>query len=54
MELSICFLEILMQLIRIQNEQLIKIICKEEEIEYNDLKKVIPTPYELKEMLKKI
>ena len=48
---SISFLEILMNLIRIQNEQLLKIICEDEDIKYDTVKHLIPTAYEMKQQL---
>ncbi len=50
-KLSICFLEILMNLIRIQNEQLLKIICEDENIRYEAVKHLVPTAYEMKQLL---
>lgn len=50
-QLSIYFLDIIMQLIRIQNEQLLRIISDNEEIELNDIKHLVPSPYEIKNML---
>lgn len=49
--LSISFLEILMNLIRIQNEQLLKIISEEEDIKYESIKHLVLTAYEMKQKL---
>ena len=49
--LSISFLEILMNLIRIQNEQLLKIICEDECIKYDAVKHLVPSAYEMKQTL---
>lgn len=49
--LSVSFLEILMNLIRIQNEQLLKIIAEEEDIKYETIKHLVPSAYEMKQKI---
>ncbi len=49
--LSISFLEILMNLIRIQNEQLLKIISEDENIKYETLQHLVPSAYEMKQKI---
>lgn len=49
--ISLSFLEILMNLIRIQNEQLIKIICEDHSIKFDTLKHLVPSAYEMKQKL---
>jgi hypothetical protein len=46
-----CLLEIILNLVRIQNEQLLKIICEDESIDYDDVKHIIPSAYELKKSI---
>ena len=53
-ELQLCFIDIIQSLVRLQNEQLLKIICKEENIEYEHLKHLVPSPYEIKNMISKM
>lgn len=44
-------LKIILNIIRIQNEQLLKIISKNENIDYELLKNLIISPYELNKIL---
>lgn len=50
-KLPIYFLEIIMNLIKLQNEQLLKIICRDECLDYDILKHLVPSSYELKKSL---
>jgi hypothetical protein len=50
-KLSLYFLDIIIQLIRIQNDQLIKIISENENIDIDDIKHLIASPYEIKTLL---
>jgi hypothetical protein len=52
-ELSAYFLDILMQLIRIQNEQLLNIISEDENIKLESIKHLIISPYEIKKLITK-
>lgn len=47
-KLSSYFLEILTQLIRIQNEQILNIISENEDIKIESIKHLIPSAYEIK------
>lgn len=49
--ISVSFLEVLLNLVRIQNEQLLKIICEDEGIKYESVKHLIPSAYELRKQL---
>lgn len=51
--LSISFIELLMNLLRSQNEQLLKIISKNEDIDYDTIKHLLPTHYEIKSLIRK-
>ena len=53
-ELSQDFLTIILNLVRIQNEQLLKIICKEEDLDYPELAPILPTAYALKTEVRRI
>jgi hypothetical protein len=53
-ELSSYFLDILMQLIRIQNEQLLNIISEDENIKLDCIKHLMISPYEIKNLINKI
>jgi hypothetical protein len=46
-----CLLAIILNLVRIQNEQLLKIICEDEEIDYEDVKHLVPSAYEVKKAM---
>lgn len=48
-KISISFLEILMNIIKVQNDQLLKIICEEEDIDIQVLKKLRMTTYKIKQ-----
>ena len=45
-------LSIILNLVRIQNEQLLKIICEEEDLDYADMQSILPSAYELKTQLR--
>jgi hypothetical protein len=45
------FLEILTQLIRIQNEQMLTIISENEDIKIDSIKHLIPSAYEIKMLI---
>lgn len=49
--ISISYIEIIMNLIRIQNEQLLKIISNEEDIDYELLKHLLNTPLKIKQIV---
>lgn len=51
MELNIKFLEILCNLVHEQNRQLLSIICKQEDIDVKTAFKLLPSRYEIKQML---
>lgn len=51
--LSLYFLDILMQLIRIQNEQLLNIISEDENIKIDSIKHLMISPYEIKKLINK-
>lgn len=51
MELNIKFLEILCNLVHEQNTQLLTIICTQEDIDVKKVFKLIPSRYEIKQML---
>ncbi len=47
-DINVKFIEILTNLVREQNMQLIQIIAKEENLNYLELAKLIPSTYKLK------
>lgn len=51
MELNIKFLEILCNLVHEQNTQLLTIICTQEDIDVKKAFNLIPSRYEIKQML---
>ena len=48
MDINIKFIEILVNLVREQNLQLIQIIAEEEKLNYLELIKLVPSTYQLK------
>jgi len=48
------FIEIIVQLIRIQNQQLIQIICKNENIEIEDIQDLVPSAYEINKIFQSL
>jgi hypothetical protein len=49
--INVKFLEILTNLVREQNMQLLQILCEEENLNYRELVKDIPSRFELKRMM---
>jgi hypothetical protein len=49
--INVKFIEILVNLVREQNMQLIKIIAEEEKLNYLELAKLVPSTYHLKKEL---
>ena len=50
-DINVKFIEILVNLVREQNMQLIQIIAEEEKLSYLELIKLIPSTYQLKKEL---
>lgn len=50
-DINVKFIEILVNLVRDQNMQLIQIIANEEKLNYLELAKLIPSTYQLKKEL---
>jgi hypothetical protein len=50
-DINVKFIEILVNLVREQNMQLIQIIANEEKLNYLELVKLIPSTYQLKKEL---
>ena len=53
-EISQDFLTIILNLVRIQNEQLLKIICENEELDFDELQDILPSAYDLKAQVRLI
>ena len=51
MDINVKFIEILVNLVREQNMQLIQIIAEEENLSYLELAKFVPSTYQLKKEL---
>lgn len=51
--ISISFIELLMNLVHSQNVQLLRIISKNEDIDYDTIKHLVPTHYEIKSLIRK-
>jgi predicted transcriptional regulator len=47
-DINVKFIEVLVNLVREQNMQLIKIIAEEEKLSYLELAKLVPSTYQLK------
>jgi predicted transcriptional regulator len=52
-DINIKFLEILVNIVREQNMQLLKIIAEEENLDIRELVKLVPTNYQLKQNISK-
>lgn len=53
-DINVKFLEILVNIVREQNMQMLKIIAEEENLDIRELIKLVPTNYQLKMNISKI